>query len=160
VKLNSGKLVIIAILGAAVAAAGFAWWRQYQEGRRALAYWGTEGARLIRTAPEVELQMLGGGSNGADGQSIAARRDVSQARGLVHARQALISDVSFLWNDKAATAPVWEYAFLFRDGERDFTLLLDLSDGWASAIGEQPVRLGPTLSHGLGTFVAEQFAAP
>jgi hypothetical protein len=155
VKLNSGKLVILGMLAVALAAAAFAWWRQYHLGRRSLEYWGAEGARLIRAAPQVELVKLSGAAAEAPPNSL--RRDVSQARGLVHARQALISDASFLWGDKPSTTPAWEYALVFRDGSREFTVLLDLSRDLAgSGALRAPVRLGPTLSQGLRQFLAEQ----
>jgi hypothetical protein len=161
VKLNSGKLVIVGIVGVAVVAAAFAWWRQYQQGRRALAYWGADGARLIRTAPEVELLTLAPAEGDGEGDAIPVPKllDVSGARGLVHARQALISDASFLWSETPRTGPAWDYAFVFRDGPRELTVRFDIRGGWAMPEhGSQPLRMGPTLAKGLTTFLDEQFA--
>jgi hypothetical protein len=169
VKDNSGKLVILGIAVAALTAAGFAWWYHYQQGRRALTYWGAEEAELIRRAPRVELLRLSSPSpSAADspssnqsvlGRDITDRRDLAQARGLVHARQALISDASFLWDSNAPAAPVWEYALRFSDGARTVTLVFDLEQGYArSASSAAPVKLGPTLARGLEKFFGEQYA--
>lgn len=65
-----------------------------------------------------------------DGQSysIVARRDISTARGLVHARHALIVDASFEW-PQLATSPVpdtnLQYAVRFSDDQQTLTVLLD-----------------------------------
>jgi hypothetical protein len=156
-KINSGKLVILLILGAALAAAGFAWWRQYEQGRRALAYWGAEGARLIRTAPEVELRRLREAADEEVSPIQPRSRDVSHARGLVHARQALISDASYLWNEQSAAAPEWEYDLVFRDGSDEIGVHLDVTGAWAAPRrGRPPVRMSPRLAAGLDRFLKEQ----
>jgi hypothetical protein len=159
VKLNSGKLVILGIVSAAIAAAVVAWWHQYQQGRRALEYWGAAGARLIRTAPEVELLQLAGAENAAATENVIDRREITQARGLVHARQALISDPSFRWDEKPLATPDWEYAIVFRDGRQEFTVLVSPKRAWAAEEGKRAVRLSPTFAQGLSTFFEEQFAS-
>ena len=43
------------LLGIATAAAALAWWWNFERGRKALAFYGAQTARLIRTAPRVEI---------------------------------------------------------------------------------------------------------
>ena len=161
-KVHSGTLVIAAIVLAAVGASTFAWWHQYQQGRKALDYWTSEGARLIRRAPKVELIRLGEPPPGEErtlllGRPIAERRDISRAPGLVHARQALISDASFYWEGPSPATPRWEYVLRFENGGEAILIALDLTGGYAGKAGDKPpLRLGPTLQKGLRTFFAEQ----
>jgi hypothetical protein len=163
-KLHSGTLVIAAMVLAAAGASAFAWWHQYQQGRRALEYWTAEGAKLIRRAPNVELMRLGEPAAPAGeerafllGRPVAERQDISRAPGLVHARQALISDTSYLWGTSATATPDWEYALRFADGGEEILIALDLTGGYAGKAGDTPpLRLGPTIQKGLRTFFAEQ----
>ncbi|MBW3596384.1 MAG: hypothetical protein KY475_03805 [Planctomycetes bacterium] len=163
-KIHSGTLVILVIVFAALAASGFAWWHQYQQSRRALAYWGAGGATLIRRGEIVELIELGPRSpdDGAATETlfertIQGRFDISAAPGLVHSRQSLISDASFQWDAETDAAPAWEYVLRFRDEHEEFLVALDLTAGYAWSPGDRPpLRLGPTLQKGLQRFFAEQ----
>lgn len=160
-EMASGKLVILAIMTVAVAAAGFAWWYQYQRGRESLAYWGSEGAYLIHHAPNVELLKLGRSEKTANqetvlGATVLTVRELSQVPGLTHARQALITDASFDWQASPHTSPTWEYALRFREGERSLTIAFDLTAGYAQSLNqERPIRLVPTFSQGLQKFLAD-----
>ena len=57
---------------------------------------------------------------------VIRRVDISQARGLVHARHALIMDYNFEFDrpDLAAT-PQWRYALRFTEGDRQVVLTFD-----------------------------------
>jgi hypothetical protein len=168
VRIATGQLVIVAILTAGVAAAGFAWWYQYHQGRRALAYWGAEGALLVRSAPRVELLVLDRTTLIQDAthedvfdRAVIERRDISNARGLIHARQALLADASFLAEDTDATPPHWQYALRFRDEARELDVAFDLETGrLRSSASDEVLRLGPTLKKGLKQFFIEQLASP
>ena len=46
----SGKLVIIGIVGVALAGAGAGWWFRYNATHRAAEFWGPQAVRLIRDA--------------------------------------------------------------------------------------------------------------
>ena len=52
-------LTVAGMLGTAVVLAAFAWWWNYNRGRAALAFYGPEAAHLIRTAPTVEILIVG-----------------------------------------------------------------------------------------------------
>jgi hypothetical protein len=123
----SGKLLISAMLLAALAAAGASWWFRYEATHLTAQFWGPEAARLIRDAPEVELLVLrrndAAGSIeqlniGGTNWLVADKRDVSQAPGLTHLRNALLEDHSFDWPVHAADSSTdWRWALRFRDGK-------------------------------------------
>jgi hypothetical protein len=102
VKSASGKLVIIGILGVALAAAGVSWWFRYKGTHRAIEFWGPEAAILIRDAPKVTLFRMPSPDvmrltlyDPVRASLDDSARDISQARGLVHLRHALLEDRNF-----------------------------------------------------------------
>jgi hypothetical protein len=107
---NRGKLAVVAMLLVAVGLAAYALWFNIQRGQRSLEFWGREGARRIQQARQVELLWLVPANDGAaEGErltiggtmySVARRKDISQARGLIHARTALLDDHSYVWNEQ------------------------------------------------------------
>ena len=138
--LRRGQLVILVMLLAAMAAAGLAWWHQYRQGVRVLAFWGPDAARRIRLAPQCELWQLTPALSEArspsdpgvvmdgSGWSLLSQKDISRARGLIHARQALIRDASYDWSAAVPDLPPqWSYGLCFRDGSGQTLLLFDLA---------------------------------
>jgi hypothetical protein len=145
---NSGKLLIVTMFVAALAAAATSWWFRYSATHHAAQFWGPEAARLIRDAPQVELLRLQPTETAADDTKspaasppspnevhigsavwrITARRDISAAHGLVHLRNALLEDSSFNWS-QASLAPDFtcHTALLFRDPETSHPLSILLS---------------------------------
>lgn len=160
--MNSGKWVIAGIMGLALVAASAAWWNAWSKGRRALEYWGSEAAYLIRLAPTVTLielqsppelatdQQSGkqwpGLVNGQD-YTVKRRLDISQARGLVHARQALIQDTSYQWPVMSSPAVNWQYAIEFVDQQRRVVVLLNLDSGIVARL-DHAGALNSTLAPG------------
>jgi hypothetical protein len=162
---GSGKLLTVLILLIAALAAAVAWWHHMNKGRRALAFWGGQVAYRMRTAESVELWVLASGDEFPARQAtfggrvlpIAKVIDISQAPGLVHARQALISDASFDWEAAAgATKPSWQYAIRFTSAGESSFVLLDLERAWA-AEGDDPGRVAKmVIGKGLRAFLEEQ----
>ncbi len=161
--MSSGKLVTIGILALAVLAGGVAWWHTWSKGQRSLEYWGSRRAGQIRLAPKVTFYELGDSGSPASrpqleigsGQlrGVIDERDVSLARGLVHARQALIQDSSFNWDEVAASTPQWRFALRFEDRGGSVLVLFDLDHALiASADDVRP------LSTNLGPGFAELFS--
>ena len=91
----------------AALAAAFAWWWNYNRGRKALEFYGPAAATLIRTAPKVELL-----APGAE-QPI----DISHAPGLINARTSLLNDASYLWTTKTVEPAPQSPAVRFSDGD-------------------------------------------
>ncbi len=82
----SGKVFVLAAVGACILLAGFAALRQSQTTRRIRELWGAEGASVIQNAGEVSwLRPVAG--------DVAEAIDLSQAAGLVHLRATLVDDV-------------------------------------------------------------------
>jgi hypothetical protein len=117
--LHRGKLAVLTMLGVAVLMAAFAWWWNYSRGQRCLAFYGSQSAALIRTAPKVEIVK----SSQAGEASVI---DISQAPGLLNARTSLLDDASFQWTvPPAAGAASDRQRVRFARGDREVTLLLD-----------------------------------
>jgi hypothetical protein len=120
--LDRGKLAVLTMFGVAAAMAAFGWWWNYSRGQRCLAFYGSEAAALIRTAPKVEIITSSpGGETGVI--------DISQAPGLLNARTSLLDDASFQWAvPPAATATSDRQRLRFARGDREITLLLDFGN--------------------------------
>jgi hypothetical protein len=101
----SGKLLIAAMLLAAIAAATASWWFRYEATHQAAQFWGPDAARLIRDAPQATLYnepfasvaSLAPDTAAIQGVIDKSAIDISDARGLVHLRNALLEDHSFTW---------------------------------------------------------------
>jgi hypothetical protein len=104
----SGKLVIISILFVAFAAAGVSWGFRFYATHRAAGFWGPQTARLIRNSPTIKLSRIDRGPGMTIKTSI--NRDVSNAPGITHLRNALLEDKSFDWS-RSNEAPVVEAAW-------------------------------------------------
>jgi hypothetical protein len=185
---NSGKLLIIALFIAALAAASASWWFRYQATHRSAQFWGPEAARLIRDAPHVELLALrangparmmlqpaepakndspppaGSPTSHSPAEEIRlgqatwtidARRDISNAPGLTHLRNALLEDRSFTWGPFLSDHDEqWTTAIVFRDGDENQPLTILFLPSFARAlvyrpgsdrsqlIGTQPIAAG------------------
>ncbi len=109
--MNQGKIIVgIAVaLGIAAGLAGY-WWN-YGVSRRAMEFWGQENARLVRLAPKVEyleLQLIEDDLTitpesirpllATYSYAIRKTADLSQARGLIHLRNAILSDDQYRWD--------------------------------------------------------------
>ncbi len=144
-----GQFVVIAMFAIATAAATFAWWWNYHRGDQALAFFGSEGARLIRTAPTVEYLR----------SPPDEPLDISRAPGLLNARTSLLSDASYDWSaaDPRLESPLFSVRFsrgrshvvVTFDFEnrtikssttgRTATLIKKTADGWQAYLARQVV---------------------
>ena len=108
---NRGKLVLLAMVLVGLGAASFAFWFRYERGKRTIDLWGSDAVLLVRDAEVVELLVLRpADASAVDPAALAAAQaqeaisvagehlhvdeqiDISQARGLVHLRHALVQD--------------------------------------------------------------------
>jgi len=130
----SGRIVILATFGIAVALSGGAWWYHYQTTRRAAEFWGATGAHLLVKAAQLELLELGQRTADGDdgpmlaGRTVVAEHDLSRKPGLVHLRFVFTQDANFLWEKRRRepvdAAPDWAYALRFTEGEQVLVVLL------------------------------------
>ena len=191
-----GKIVVIGVFVVALAAASFALWWNINRARRSLEFWGKDAVKLIQHGKAVELLELQPAEASAESPSdqtpaaeipagelryqdrplvVKRRLDLSQARGLVHARHALTDDASFVWDDAAnASQPAtWDYAIRFSASPaatsadasspgdsaagKEVLLLLDLENRrLANVHGRREVTVIPKISEGWQIFLAKQ----
>ncbi|GIW95596.1 MAG: hypothetical protein KatS3mg110_3637 [Pirellulaceae bacterium] len=148
-----GKWVVGFLLTLGLVAGVVAWWFRYQQTRRSLDYWGSEAASVIQRADSIELQHLvaadalptaGAATANASADFselfgrrfvVAFRRDVTRAAGILHVRDALLSDESFLW-DKTADALTASidrlWVLVFRRGDEQVHVAV-VPGGWRIA---------------------------
>jgi hypothetical protein len=159
----SGKLIIITIAALALVGGGFSWWYRYTSTHRAAEFWGGDAVKLIRDAPDVYWLTLGPMNDGKDHVHVVGspfadhyhtvggtwrvveRRDISQARGLVHLRNELLLDRSFQ-EETGMLNPVdfWRSALEFRASTTSPPLLIMFT-----ADGRRMLRHAPPKGSGL-----------
>lgn len=113
-----GQVVVVVMIGVAIIAGIFAWYWNYNRGRRALAFFGAQGATLIRLAPRVELLR----------PDDRGELDLSHSPGLINARAALLSDASYEWSEQN---PIWKSAIStvrFSDRRRSLEVSFDFEN--------------------------------
>lgn len=153
-------VVGLVLLGLAAAATGIAY--QRWQTRRCLDFYGPAAARLVASAPRVELLTVA--PSGASGRLVATSvRDVSAAKGLVHLRRGLVEDANFAWaqggDGQRLPDAAWDHAFVFSDPEvptARVTLVIDLDERSGSlAVMGKPGRVGlGRIGRGLAKWIA------
>ena len=153
-------VVGLVLLGLAAAATGIGY--QRWQTVRCLEFYGPEVARLVASAPRVELLTLAPGAG--PGRLVATMvRDVTNAKGLVHLRRGLVEDANFAWVDSAGPARrpdgAWDLALVFSDPAvptARATLVVDLDEqGGSLAVMGKPGRVGlGRIGRGLEKWVA------
>jgi len=134
------------LLGLAAAATGVAY--QRMQTRRCLEFYSPEVARLVTSAPRVELIRV---RPGAEAGRLVAEdvRDISAAKGLVHLRRGLVEDANFDWQRPGAeqrlSAAAWDLALVFSDPafpHARVSLAVDFDgDGGSLAVVGRPGRV-------------------
>jgi len=166
----SGKLVIIGILTVALASAGISWWFRYSATHRAVRFWGSNAAQLIRDAPTVELYEAARLPDSAykEGLSksyldVADGRDISHAPGLVHLRNALLEDQSFDWPPNNDYRPTnWGWILVFRGTEPNEVAALFFTRDWlyTDSLDHDEMLSTEPIASGLEKFVDELRSRP
>lgn len=147
---RSGRRLVLALVGLGVlgACVGIAYQRAQTDG--CLAVYGPRVARLVASAPHVELWT---GLRVIDGRLVATHRlDVSAAKGLVHLRRGLVEDANFSGAEPAGPAPAvtsWTHALVFSAtpvtrvpvDDSAAALLLEVGEpggraGWIGVVGQ------------------------
>jgi hypothetical protein len=164
---NQGSLVVIVIFAVATGAALFAWNFRMQQSHLVLELYGGQFAALIRGAETVQwLDIVpsdgpaGRRSDTDDGSAASPNLsadpiDITQQSGLIHARAALISDVSYQWDAPIPPAR-WQFALRFKDSDLQCTLAFDLDSQQCICLeNDKRIVLGEKLVTGLKAFVDE-----
>jgi hypothetical protein len=138
------------MFGLAILASVFAWWWNFNRGRRSLELYGAEGAMLIRTAPKVEVLRAEPEGN----------IDISRAPGLINARASLLSDASYEWSaaDVRQDSPL--FSVRFSRGERSIDVTFDFENEtiWNSAT-QRVAKLKKKTAEGWRSYLARQVEA-
>ncbi|MGY8768323.1 MAG: hypothetical protein ACKVH8_07840 [Pirellulales bacterium] len=170
--INRGSLLVYGILALATSAGIVTLIFTWSRGNQALEYWGTESAYEIRHAQTIELWTIEPIKEPALANDPAAwdiasgskkwkttqRIDITEARGLVHMRQALIEDASYQWGETdTSCTPEWKHALVFTSKSQPVTLLIDLNCGQVMQQNKQKTLItSPILKSGLQTVFDEQ----
>jgi hypothetical protein len=115
---GAGQRTVLAIMAVAVLAASFAWWWNFNRGRRALEFYGPEAATLIRTAPKVEILRA----------EPEGDIDISKAAGLINARASLLSDASYDWNREPPLQESPLFSVRFSRGQKSVVVIFDFEN--------------------------------
>lgn len=166
--LSRGKLAILAMLLLAFTLTGISVVWHYYQGDQAKEFWGTKSAVLIRHAAKVEvLQLrLANGVTGSEAErltidnvlfDVVQKKDISQMRGLIHARHALIEDASFHWDKtRGECQGQWNCAMRFTAGDSSAIVLFDFECELARLIlSPREVRVTSHIMAGLKRYIAE-----
>ncbi len=166
---NRGKLVVLSIFAVAIAMAGFALWWNWGLGHRSLEYWGDDGSLLIRDAESVLLVKLKQripSLNAMDPYfpmdskdlNSTEKEDISNVKGLVHARHVFLEDASYAWNERLSRWDEWQYAVRFEGKKGHIWVLLDLQNEVAGSSRQYgALRLNPKTAAGWRQFVGRYF---
>jgi hypothetical protein len=170
--MNSGKLLIVLLVAAGLAAGGLKIWKQHQHMDQVLKTLSPQVVRLIAEAPQAELLKLNPDSTAAERGAentieiagemyeIVGRKNVASAKGFADVRDRLVDDASYGWNDKFEHKGFWKYVLVFAEGKEQARIAFSiprervayvkvLADG--STISARPI------ADGLETFFAAQF---
>ncbi|MFM9115910.1 MAG: hypothetical protein ACKOU6_07080 [Planctomycetota bacterium] len=186
---NRGAFAIGVMVAIGIVLATFSVFFHRSQGARCLDRWGVADANRIRHAAQIEAWKLElaepsselpaserpGATATEDRRdsertvvagreySITHRVSLAAARGLVHARHALVVDANYDWSqtddlaedqgdDRAAEQPVYSHAILFRDSQAGVKdppqtiLYFDFTRGWVTSDRGRRARLVDKLS--------------
>jgi len=134
---QSGTKLVFVLAGLALSAGVISWWYRYEAAHEATMYWGVEASRLISQPSEVEiyeLALLGAESAAEEGTGVlelgrryraAEPRGLTNARGMVHLRHALMSDRNYEWDAPVDPAEIdWRWCLRFFDSQHEIRVVL------------------------------------
>lgn len=178
---QSGKLLVIGFFLVGLILAGGAIWYHFNKTRWAMGFWGTENARLIVRAPEVELFRVSADTDATstisnpefslplaswdlDGQILEVIEDrvITDAPGLIHMRMALVEDANFDIIAQPPAARTWDYVFRFKDAENSLLIAVDSNQGLVRKLipgssEATPIASISPIADGMKNFLEVQF---
>ncbi len=110
---NSGKILVLALVGIALLLGVTSWWYRYEAAHRASQFWGPVASRLIAQGEGFEAITQDAAGN-------ETRTDLGSARGQAHLRHAFMSDSNFAWDKPVDAAAIeWRWTLRFYKGNAD-----------------------------------------
>jgi hypothetical protein len=147
---GTGKSAVLAMLAVGIVAAVFAWWWNYNRGRKALEFYGSETATLIRTAPQVEILR-----SQPEGDI-----DISKAPGLINARASLLSDASYDWSGAAPVQQPPLFSVRFSRGDKSAVVTFDFENRTiTNSATQRTATLRPKTADGWRQYLARRTEA-
>lgn len=135
-----GKWAVIAVAVVAISMSTFGWWWNLQRGKRSLEFWSPQTAFEIRQGKVVTAFRLAGDQSAETlltdrpAWHIEEQKDVSTVAGLIHARNSLLDDASFLWDAPPPTDVRWTHSLWFEGAPNEkphrAQVLFDLDHGY------------------------------
>ncbi len=159
---QSGKQLVLGMFLLAAAFGAFAVGFHWYTSRRVMSLWGPEAAECINRATQMELWELSSDPllNPLGKPVEPLRRyNVSQARGILNVRHALLEQATFDWSDSAPflATRTWCWALSFRTAGSKTLVLFSYDLGMAGpASGLEQVPLKPAARDEMQMFVKEQ----
>lgn len=168
---GSGSWLVVGLVALGVTAGATAIAYQRGQTRRCLAFYGSDVARRVAAASQVEVWTLEATATPGRLRAVG-RRDVSRAPGLVHLRRGLVEDANFRWPAAGEgvrsrlPAQAWKVALVFRDPaspDDGAILVVDVAApgagadgaGWLAVVG-RPGRIAlGRIGAGLGKWLAD-----
>jgi hypothetical protein len=138
--MQSGTKLVLGIFGLAVAAGVLSWWYRYEAAHRSTSFWGPHFAELIVRPSQITafgLEEISPPESSDESFPIldktyypTNRKDVTKAAGMVHLRNAILTDGNYRW-DREVNTDDWRWCLQFAgDGRKakvlfteDFTIL-------------------------------------
>ena len=133
---QSGTKLVVGLTCLALAAGALSWWYHFGARHRATEFWGGVAAPLIARPSQVEvLELFESASDPRGDWSLrldlgrpygaAGIRELSQARGMVHLRHALMSDLNYQWNEVPQPQSIdWRWCLRFHDSQGEALVVL------------------------------------
>jgi hypothetical protein len=132
--MQSGTKLVFGIFGLAVAAGVLSWWYRYEAAHRATTFWGPHFAELIAKPSEVTafgLEAISPIESSGEAFSILGkpytptnRKDITKVPGLVHLRNAILTDSNYRWDHEIANDD-WRWCLEFAGESGKATLLFN-----------------------------------
>lgn len=175
--MNRGKLLILLIVGAGIAAGTLKVWKQHRHMDQVLTKLSPAVVRLIAEAPQVELlrlRLAPDSANSAesdnlfriDGRTyeVLERKILVGTKGIADVRDRLVDDASYKWDAPIDQEPRdWQYAMRFMDGAESASLGFSfVGDRLAvvKLLDDGPTLTTDLIADGLQTYFAAQFEEP
>jgi hypothetical protein len=132
--MQSGSKLVLGIFGLALAAGIVSWWYRYEAAHRSTTFWGPHFAALIAKPSEVTafgLEEVSPTDSSDESFPILNktynpidRKDVTKTAGMVHLRNAILSDSNYHW-DREASTDDWRWCLEFIGEGRKATILFN-----------------------------------
>jgi hypothetical protein len=130
--MQSGTKLVLGIFGLALAAGVLSWWYRYEAAHESTTFWGPHFAELIANPSNVSAFALEATTESSDEAfsilekpySPVDRKDITQTPGMVHLRNAILTDTNYHWDHEIENDD-WRWCLEFVGDGRKATILFN-----------------------------------